>query len=323
MKRFKLTVLTEPVSAAGFVPKLKSFVRPLKYFLQGKKSPGKKKYGGHYAVTRSLIEGLQKTGVDFNYNPVNENDIAENVIVLAGADTLRKAIQLKNEGKIKKLFAGPNVCESPNDENGLLTDKEVDVCIVPSQWVGDLYVEEKKELEGRIKIWHAGIDTNYWQPLSKKKVADVVVYWKTEEEEFCKAIEAIIGQYSYNPVRIKYGSYNLKKYKEVLDNAVFAVFISRSESQGIALAEAWSMNVPTFTWEPVESIIIKKKYKNSTACPYLNEEAGLKWSSLNELKNFVENTANAVLSFEPRNYALRSFSDELCAAGLVNKFQLV
>src|SRR5882757_3664812 len=100
MKPFKLTVFTEPISANGFIPRVKSFLRPLKFFLQGKKAPQQKKYGGHYAVTRSLVEGLQKIGADFNYNPMREKDISENVIVLAGVERLKEAIELKNKEKI-------------------------------------------------------------------------------------------------------------------------------------------------------------------------------------------------------------------------------
>jgi hypothetical protein len=322
MKSFNLTVFTEPVAAIGLMPRLKSFVRSVKFFLQGKKSPEKKKYGGHYAVTRSLVEGLQKTGVTFNYNPINKNDIAENVIVLAGVERLKEAIDLKNEGKIKKLFAGPNVCESPGEENGLLANKAIDSCIVNSQWVAKAWLEEREDLRNRIDIWYAGVNTDYWQPSSKKKNRDVVVYWKTEGEEFCMAIENIIRENNYNPVRIRYGHYTSKKYKEVLDIAEFAVFISRSESQGIALAEAWSMNVPTYVWDPGKFIYKNREYKEVTACPYLTDETGLRWIELNELKTIVEKTGKGAYSFEPRSYTLRSCSDKWSASDLINKFQL-
>ncbi|HLG40110.1 MAG TPA: hypothetical protein VI461_10590, partial [Chitinophagaceae bacterium] len=269
----------------------------------------------------SLVEGLEKIGADFNYNPIRKKNIAENVIVLAGVGRLKEIIELKKKGKIKKLFAGPNICESPNEENGILANKAIDVCIVPSQWVGVSYLEEENDLRGRIEIWHAGVDSNYWQPSAKKKNRDVIIYWKTEEEEFCKAIEDIIRNHNYNPVRVKYGNYSSKEYKEGLDIAVFAVFVSRSESQGIALAEAWSMDVPTYVWDPGELVYKNRKYKNITACPYLTEEAGLKWIELNELKEIVDRTQKGVLSFKPRKYVLRSFSDEQSASDLVNKFQ--
>ena len=169
MKPIQLTVFTEPISAEGFFDRVKSFFRPLKFFLQGKKTPLKKKYGGHLAVTRSLVEGLQKIGANFNYNPSFKRAIAENVIVLASVERLKKMIELKKKGRIKKLFAGPNVCESPAEAGGILTDTAVDVCIVNSEWTADVFLAERSDLHGRIDIWYAGVDTEFWQPSSRKR----------------------------------------------------------------------------------------------------------------------------------------------------------
>jgi len=321
MKPFKLTVFTEPVSANGFIPRIKSFLRPLKFFLQGKKIPPKIKYGGHHAVTRSLVEGLQKTGADFNYNPMSEKDIAENVMVLAGVQRLKEAIELKNNGKIKKLFAGPNICESPNEENGIVADNAIDVCIVNSEWTVKAFLAERGELQDRIDIWYAGVDTDYWKPSSQGKNEDAVVYWKSGDETLCKAVEDIIRNCNYNPVRITYGNYTVEQYKEALDKATFAVFISKRESQGIALTEAWSMNVPTYVWDIKEVICKNQKFIETTASPYLTAETGLKWNTLSELKDIIEQTRKKAFSFEPRNHTLQLFSDERSASDLINKFR--
>ena len=78
------------------------------------------KYRGHFAVTRSLVEGLDAIGASYNYNPKYPWELAETVIVLAGARTLRQAIKLKKKGRIKKLLAGPNIVVFSSDENSIL-----------------------------------------------------------------------------------------------------------------------------------------------------------------------------------------------------------
>jgi hypothetical protein len=95
-----ITILTEPS------PKLSHIIkRRIKKI--GKKILGKPevKYSGHYAVTRSLIAGLNKLGVAYQYNPTSDKKIHGHVHVLAGVDTLRYAIEQKRKGRIKRLTA--------------------------------------------------------------------------------------------------------------------------------------------------------------------------------------------------------------------------
>jgi len=321
MKPAELTVFTEPISAEGTTQQVRSFFRPLKFALQGKTPPPRKKYGGHYAVTRSLLEGLKKTGIDFNYNPSRKKDIAGNVIVLAGVERLQKLIELKQQGKIKILFAGPNICESPLEEDDLLTNLAIDKCIVPSGWIKTFFIQEQQTLKDRVEIWHAGVDTEYWKRSIQDKPSKVILYWKTEGEEFYHAIKDVIRQYGYEPVTINYGNYSLPEYKEALNKSLFAVFVSRSESQGIAMAEAWSMDVPVYAWDPGKLDYKNRDYREVTSCPYLTNEVGLKWTDIHQLKDILEGTRKGIFSFQPRQYAIRLFADEQTSTALVNKFR--
>ena len=53
---------------------------------------------------------------------------------------------------------------------------------------------------------------------------------------------------------------------------LLAVFLSSSESQGIALAEAWSMNVPTFVWNPKPKELNGRYFPSVDSAPYLTPE---------------------------------------------------
>ena len=317
----ELTVFTEAIYPEGTLQRVMSFFGRLKFILRAKKAPPYTKYGGHYAVTRSLVEGLKKNNIKFNYNPSHKKDIAANVIVLAGTERLKDLVRLKQEGKIKTLFAGPNIFESPLEEDGILTDPEIDRCIVPSEWIKSHFIQESETLQNKIEIWHAGVDTEYWKPVAGQKRNKVIIYWKTETEDFYLSVENLIRQYGYEPATIKYGSYSIEEYKERLNESVFIVFISRSESQGIAMAEAWSMNVPVYAWDPGKLEYKNRNYSQVTSCPYLTNESGMKWTDLDQLKEILEKTKNDISRFQPRKYALRHFSDEHTSAELVSKFR--
>jgi len=86
----QLTVLTDPVvdvrrslpiAARAAARRVRNAFRPPPAYFS-------KKYRGHFAVTRSLVEGLEKIGAPANYNPRFAGSVAPTVIVLSGLNTL-------------------------------------------------------------------------------------------------------------------------------------------------------------------------------------------------------------------------------------------
>jgi hypothetical protein len=236
-------------------------------------------------------------------------------------DALKQAISWKRSGKIKRLLAGPNLVVSPKDHNGIILSPEIDKYMVNSEWTKTAYIEDAPQLSQNIAIWPAGVDTKYWAPsqlLSIKNTNNVLVYWKTESLEFCQTIEQILRKHNWNPIRIQYGHYNQETYKQMLENSVFAVFISRSESQGLALAEAWAMDVPTIVWNPNELTINGRIYSESSACPYLTLQTGICWKSFEEFEQSLLNIPLHLISFSPRAWVLKNMSDAASANILIS-----
>lgn len=286
----KLTILTEPVNP---------------------NNDGR--YTGHYGVTRSLLEGLKELGVDFNYNPKYLHEVGDTVFVPGTIPGLYQAIDLKKAGKIKKLIAGPNLVVRPQDHNYLIASPEIDLYVVPSKWTQIAYQEDAPALEGRIKIWYAGINSSYWTPIkATKNTKNVLVYWKTEGNEFCCSIENLLRKFGWNPVRIRYGTYTLDHFKKLLSTVDFAVFISKFESQGLALAEAWAMNVPTLVWDPRYLNEHGKIYTSVSSCPLLTKKTGRTWKDLESLKNLLSKLD--LSKFAPRNWVLSNLTDKHSAS---------
>ena len=83
-----------------------------------------------------------------------------------------------------------------------------------------------------------------------------VVYWKSGDEtilrgrskRWCGGADSSRSA-SVAPRRTRQSSH-LRTLRQMLDRSVVAVFLSTFETQGIALAEAWSMDVPTVVWDP-------------------------------------------------------------------------
>jgi len=265
---------------------------------------------GHFAVTSSVLRGFRKLGLPMNYNPRTIDEVGEHVFVLVNIDALYQAIELKRQGKIKTLIVGPNILGNPNQHDHILGSPEIDWYIAPCNWARDCNCEEEPLIKGKTAIWYAGVDTEYWKPLeSKKETKTMLVYWKTEPESFCMEIENILHKHGWQTKRLHYGSYYQEEYKRVLDEVDAAIFISVSESQGIALAESWAMNVPTFVWNP-ETAFIYNRWIPVSSAPYLTRSTGHFWKTLKDLENLVSQFEELKKEYIPCSWVLEYMTDE-------------
>lgn len=324
-RTIKITIITDPIPIGihYFIGMLKKIIRdvraifkPLPVFMQ---SP----YRGHFAVTRSLVEGFQKLRISYNYNPKNIDSLADTVVVLAGVEALKQAIWLKKKGYFKKLLAGPNLVTFPSDADGIIASPEVDICITPGPLTCNIYEEDCPSLAGRLKSWPAGVDTNYWKPniLSLKKI--VIIYFKNTHapKVNLEIYQKFIAEMGYEVVIIRYGEYTKEIFLNFLQKAVLMIGISGAESQGITWSEAWSADVPTFLWYTDTTTYNHHRAKGrlfkSTPSPYLTDQTGLFFNNLEDFKSIFLRFLNGEYSFQPRQWVIENMSDEVCALNLL------
>ena len=249
MAKAKLTVLTDPLPIGlNFLPETtRRIARILKYSVMKRSFVSHPRFRGHFAVTRSLIEGLDKIGADFNYNPNCLADLATTVVVLAGVQTLRQAIKFKQKGYIKKLYAGPNLVNFSSDYDSLLASTEIDAAITPCNLINNLYIEDNPTLKDRIFSWPAGVDTEYWKPDSNAKREKILIFEKQAKGPVGPILPYVnyLRDCGWDVVIIKYGSYNHNEFLQMLRQSFLMLGFVTDESQGIAWLEAWSAEVPT------------------------------------------------------------------------------
>ena len=276
----------------------------------------KKKIGGHYAVTRSLIYGLKSNNIQFDLN--SNFIIRSTTIVLSGVDTLQFAISQKKKGNIHFLVAGPNISVLPSFDKNILAAKEVDICLVPSTWVKEEYEKDCPELLGRIRIWAAGVDERYWLPRKKFSfdAPKALIYIKNTDISL-NSIEKILKYFKIQYKTIYYGKYTSNQYKELLQWCNFVIVLSRSESQGIALAEAWAMNVPTFSWNPGKLLYGNHLYLNITSAPYITAQTGATWKTSHELYVLLDKFCKKN-TYSPRSWVLQHMTDSISANELID-----
>jgi hypothetical protein len=319
--RPQISIMTSPLLRGRYAFKepLKHLARLVRDSLFKKPAFMKSKYGGHPSVTRSVVEGLQKIGVKVTYNPRTLNSLAEVVYVPNGFDTLRQAIQMKRSGFIKRLLAGPNLVEFPSDRRELVTAPEIDVYIVPDRFTRDLYVEDCPELGSRCQPWPAGVDTEYWQPLLDRADRHTILIFdkRVSEPVDPQLIATRLEKLGYQVEIIQYGCYTHEQYLRALQQAPLMVGFSKSESQGIAWAEAWSADVPTLIIRNDRVTYRHKTFQSSTA-PYLTPQTGMFFKDLLDFEKVFDYWKMNRDTFNPRQWVMDHLSDEKCAEKLCN-----
>lgn len=311
-----ITVLTDPlpVGLYFFSELTRGALRKIKFFFKKKSNNNQAIYRGHPSVTRSLINGLKKNDINFNYNPKKITLLSDTVIVLAGVRTLRQALSLKRALRIKKLFAGPNIVNFSTDFNSILASKEIDGVVTPSKWVADSYLQDAPSLEGKLYPWPAGVDIQFFLPSPQRRADKIIIYHK-DVMGFVGSMQPYVNYlegHGYKVNILKYSGYNIEDYLSLLQESCLLIGFTRSESQGIAWAEAWAMDVPTLIWRNDQEVIQGKLLNTSTA-PYLCDRNGLFFDNFEHFKEQFCYWSLNKEKYSPRDWILENMSDEVSA----------
>jgi hypothetical protein len=280
-------------------------------------------YRGHFAVTRSLVEGLGSVGVAYNYNPRSVEHVGEVLVVLSGLRTLSQAIRLKQCGRIKKLLAGPNIVEFPSDARALICAPEVDLCITPAPLTCRIYTEDCPELSGRCAAWPAGVDVKYWAPRAERERRQKILVYDKQVHGATAPVQPYVRflrERGYDVTTLTYGAYARTEYREALQEAQLMIGFTAEESQGIAWAEAWAMNVPTFMWYKNSHSFnhprsLGRTFETSPA-PYISPDTGGLFQGMDDFEPTFLAWERGEVQFQPRQWVLNNMSDEACARRL-------
>lgn len=298
-----LIILTRPPAAS--ILKLDTWRNIAKRILGKKRGP--------QAVISSVIRGLNNKGFEFKLDPTAKNIPADSTIwVNQSIEALEWALEFKLKNKGAKIIAGPNLVVTPDEHNSIIFDKNIDTIIQPSEWTREFYESYSRDIGSKIKIWPAGVEDPYLNINVINKVGYFIVYQKNAPKELFDKVIAKLNNDNINFKIVKYGKFKHEDFLKMLVDASGMVYLSQSESQGIALQEAWIRDVPTLVWDRGYWQVGKNKFEHvQISCPYLNNECGETFNDAyafdNKFESFIKNLPN----FRARKYCLANLSDEV------------
>lgn len=279
---------------------------------------------GPQKVVTNLIKGLKIIGYPYCIN--KDLKSTSQLWIHDDKNAFKEAARLKI-----KAVVGPNTYVLPKN-----IPKDIDmsnlIYIQPSKWICDFW----KDLGFKscpLDVWPSAIDTKEFQERVKPNDGQVLVYFKQRYPEELNFVKQILDEKKIKYKVIKYGSYDQKEYVNELKNTKYVIWLGRHETQGIALEEALSMNVPMLVWDvdsighqvprPKDIRMYSKEeaeYKNTTSAEYFDTRCGIKTRNKNEIVISIEKMENAWTSFFPRQYILENLGLENQARELIGLY---
>ena len=273
----------------------------------------KKAIRGPKKVLINLLKGLDLIGVEYVLNqPISKfryNWIQDSLSSLIAASLSDIPVLL-----------GPNLVEMPNDLP-LLRSKipKGSIYLHPSKWTKDKWLENGFK-ESIIEEWPVGIDTTTFGFIDRSKLAHkVLIYFKNRKDSELKYCINLLNKCGLNYSVLKYGEYTEEEFLSNLFNSTYCIWIGIDESQGIALQEVLSTNLPIIIVKDQNSA--NKRYKASPA-PYFSSKCGIILDDIDSLNELTVRTFDPKI-YNPRNYILENLSLEICAREFLKKISSI
>jgi hypothetical protein len=220
-----------------------------------------------------------------------------------------------------KFLFGPHFSVFPEKiQMNIILGKNV-IYTQPSDWARDVWRDSHLCNNIRIETLPFGVDTNRFNQILPSEQRNLVfVYYKSRKPEEFEKIMDFLSHFNVKIVVFNYLiKYSEEDYLKCLHNAKFGVWIGRHESQGFALEEALSCNVPLLVWN-VKSMNQEYGYNYqdipATCIPYWDNRCGEFFYSIDELPCVYDKFMNNLVNYKPREYILENISIEKCE----NKF---
>lgn len=217
----------------------------------------------------------------------------------------------------KKFIFGPHFSVFP--DNRLMYINNVhnnSIYIQPSDWAKDVWVNMGVERLIPLKTFAFTVNTEKFNDLSKEK-SKVFIYHKRRKPEELSYIESFL-----NNKNIKYRvfdyvkRYNEQEYLEYLQESKYGIIVDAHESQGFAIEEALSCNVPLLVWNTRD---MSQEYGGNydkihcTTIPYWDERCGEYFHNQNEFIETYDKFIDKLDTYKPREYILDNLSVEVCS----------
>jgi hypothetical protein len=217
-----------------------------------------------------------------------------------------------------KFIFGPHFSVFPNkNQIDLISGNKNVIYIQPSEWAKNAWVNNLICNELRFEILPFGVDTdNFNQIKSITERNKVFIYFKRRQPDELNFVIQFLNSRGITAKLFDYvNRYHEHEYIDYLHDSKFGIWLDAHESQGFALEEALSCNVPLLVWDVVSmNQEYRSNYENipATTIPYWDERCGESFTNINDFELTFNKFINNLSNYKPREYILENLSIEVC-----------
>ncbi|HYW07946.1 MAG TPA: hypothetical protein VE913_13380 [Longimicrobium sp.] len=288
---------------------LKRLVRPLHAALTGRRH----RISGFARAYRMLVDALRRQGYDVrsnDYRLARRNP--RHPVGIFGYPSLLEGWKLPNPAVL-----GVGLYDHPSLAPRLMDDPRNRSYLVSCEWMREMFAPHYGD---RVGLWFAGVDVAKWHDTrNDAKEVDILVYDKIRQhrDHFHRdLVNPIMERFAARGLRvesIRYGEYDHAGYRAALSRARALLYLSPSETQGIAYQEAMASNVPVLAWDngfwldPRRAEFTPHPVPASSV-PYFAPECGEKFSGIGDFDAALDRFWGGLGGYQPRAYVARELS---------------
>ena len=264
----------------------------------------------HHKNRLGLIQMLEYLKMD--YKQGNIQDIEDYDVIYSSSNIIDTS-KYPN----KKFIFGPHFSVFPS--NTLYEINNIhknSVYIQPSTWVVNLWKNMNAEQILPILRQPFPVDIDKFSP-KENGGNKVMVYYKARDPNEMNFLLNFLNFKNITYRIFDYKQrYNEEDYLNYLQECKYGIVLDAHESQGFAIEEALSCNVPLLVWG---AKTMNQEYRSNygnipcTTIPYWDETCGEYFYEANELENKYNVFINNLEHYGPREYILNNLSTEKCA----------
>mgnify|MGYP001247935170 CR=1 FL=1 len=218
----------------------------------------------------------------------------------------------------KKFIFGPHFSVFPT--RSLLFINNINnnsIYIQPSKWAEKVWSNMGANTILPIKVLPLPVNIEKFKPIDNIKKGKVFIYFKRRNPEELEFLKCELDKRNVEYIIFDY----IKRYKEedylkYLQYSKYGIILDAHESQGFAIEEAMSCNVPLLVWSATK---MNQEYGSSyeaipcTSVPYWDERCGEIFYNKNEFKIKYDEFISKLETYKPREYVLENLGVEKCA----------
>lgn len=227
--------------------------------------------------------------------------------------------------KDKKFLFGPHFSTFPTNKLLSINNSHNNsVYIQPSEWAKEVWINMNANKILPIKTFAFPVDMEKFKPLDTVR-EKVFIYFKRRQPAELKLIINLLEKKGIEYKIFDYVKrYNEEEYLHYLQQCKYGIILDAHESQGFAIEEALSCNVPLLVWNTkYMSQEVGNNYQiiPCTTIPYWDERCGYYFYEGSELDKSFDIFIDNLESYNPREYIQENLSVDVCFKKLVELYE--